>query len=84
MYLKDEKSYHILKLNSSTFVCTLPVLRPSASEEDNTTSLSHAEEEKERLRARKKGWDLLRPLEGNCMYFVFPLAIPILSHVVLF
>ena len=61
-----------MKLNSSTFFCTLPYLRPASSDEDNTTSLSRGEEEKERLRARKKGWDLLRPLEGNCMYFVNP------------
>src|SRR5271170_3957324 len=61
-----------MKLNSSTFLCTLPYLGPISSSEDNTTSLSHTEEEKERLRARKKGWDLLRPLEGNCMYFVPP------------
>ena len=77
---KDDKSYHIMKLNSSTFLCTLPYLRPASSEEDNTTSLSHAEEEKERLRARKKGWDLLRPLEGNCMYFVNPQLNPLPPH----
>jgi len=59
-----------MKVNSTTFLCTLPHFRLPPAEEDNSTSLSHAEEEKERNRARKKGWELLRPLEGNCMYLV--------------
>lgn len=59
-----------MKVNSTTFVCTLPHIRPPTASEEDATSLSHAEEEKERLRARTKGWELLRPLEGNCMYFV--------------
>ena len=59
-----------MKVNSSTFLCTLPLVTtpPPTSEDNTTTALSHAEEEKERLRARKKGWELLRPLEGNCMF----------------
>jgi hypothetical protein len=63
-------SYHIMKVNSSTFLCSLPHLRPSTAEEENATSLTRSEEENERLRARKKGWELLHPLEGNCMFFV--------------
>jgi protein OS-9 len=59
-----------MKLNSSAYLCGLPLLRQIASSEDNSTSLTQAEEEKERLRARNKGWELLRPLEGNCMYIV--------------
>jgi hypothetical protein len=59
-----------MKLNSSTFICALPHFQSPTAIEDETTALSKAEEEKERLRARKKGWELLRPLEGNCMYFV--------------
>jgi len=58
-----------MKVNSSTFLCTLPHFQESPPD-DNTTSLSHADEEKERHRARKKGWELLRPLEGNCMFYV--------------
>ena len=58
-----------MKISSSTYLCTLPQFPPMPSD-DNTTSLTHAEEEKERLRARQKGWELLRPLEGNCMFFV--------------
>ena len=63
-----------MKVNSTSFLCALPHFRPPAPEEDDSTSLTRAEEEKERLRARKKGWELLRPLEGNCMYFVHPLS----------
>jgi Glucosidase II beta subunit-like protein len=59
-----------MKINSTTFICTLPHIRPVVPEPDNSTDLSRAEEEKERLRARKKGWELLRPLEGNCMFYV--------------
>jgi len=58
-----------MKVNSTTFLCTLPHF-PQSPPDDDTTSLTHAEEEKERLRARKKGWELLRPLEGNCMFYV--------------
>lgn len=60
-----------MKANATTYICALPQIRP-ASQDNETTSLSHAEEERERLRARKKGWDLLRPLEGNCMFLVSP------------
>ena len=70
--LEDDESYHLMKLNSSTFVCTLPHFHPTSAIEDDTTALTKAEEEKERHRARKRGWELLRPLEGNCMYFVLP------------
>ena len=66
----------MMKVNSTSFLCALPHFRPSPPEEDIATSLTHAEEEKERLRARKKGWELLRPLEGNCMYLVLPLLRP--------
>jgi protein OS-9 len=59
-----------MKTNSSTFLCSLPHIRPASPSEDDFTSLTRADEEKERLRARNKGWELLRPLEGNCMYFV--------------
>ena len=67
----------MMKLNAASFLCGLPHFRPPPVEEEDTMSLTHAEEEKERLRARKKGWELLRPLEGNCMYYVpppFPLS----------
>ena len=59
-----------MKINSTTFLCDLPLVKPtpSTTEDNTTTALSPAEEEKERLRARKKGWELLRPLEGNCMF----------------
>jgi len=70
--LEDDTSYHLMKLNSSTFLCALPHVHPPSAIEDDTKALTKAEEEKERHRARKRGWELLRPLEGNCMYFVLP------------
>lgn len=59
-----------MKIDSTTFLCDLPLIKTASSttEDNTTTALSPAEEEKERLRARKKGWELLRPLEGNCMF----------------
>jgi hypothetical protein len=60
-----------MKLASGPFLCSVPSIQNEEPEEsDNSTALTKAEEEKERLRARKKGWELLRPLEGNCMYIV--------------
>ena len=44
----------MMKVNSQTFLCALPHFRPPPSEESDTPSLTHAEEEKERLRAVKR------------------------------
>lgn len=69
-----------MKIESSTFLCTVPHIRPASPTEDDSTSITQAEEENERLRARNKGWELLRPLEGNCMYFVDNPTCPLINY----
>ena len=63
-----------MHVNSSTYLCNVPPLptTPPEEEEDETTttSISNTSDEEEDLRATNKGWDLLHPLEGNCMFLV--------------
>ena len=62
-------SYELMVLDSSPYLCTIPQVH---IEPKNKTSAadSKAEEEKELARAADRGWELLKDLEGECMYFI--------------
>lgn len=62
-------SYELMVLDSSPYLCSVPQVH---IEPKNKTSAadSKAEEEKELARAVDRGWELLKDLEGECMYFI--------------
>lgn len=62
-------SYEYMVLDSLPYLCSIPQVH---IEPKNKTSAadSKAEEEKELARAADRGWELLKDLEGQCMYFI--------------
>lgn len=57
-----------MMLDSSPYLCSLPLAE--ASNNRTEAQKSKDDEAKELARATDKGWELLKELEGNCMYFV--------------
>ena len=55
-------------LDSEPYLCALPLADPPKNTSEAPKSKD--EEAKELARATDKGWELLKELEGNCMYFV--------------
>lgn len=68
-FLQTPESYEHMVLDSSPYLCSIPQVH---LEPKNKTSAadSKAEEEKELARAADRGWELLKDLEGQCMYFI--------------
>lgn len=63
------QSYEYMVLDSSPYLCSIPQVS-EAPKNKTSAANSKAEEEKELARATDRGWELLKDLEGNCMYFV--------------
>jgi len=63
-----KSTYDILTLNSRRYLCQIPHVDEALLQDDNAT-LSNAEEEMELARAGDRGWDLLKGMQGNCVYF---------------
>ena len=56
-------------LDSLPYLCSIPQV--TVSPQNKTTAAdSKAEEEKELARAANRGWELLKDMEGQCMYFI--------------
>lgn len=58
MYLKDQP-----------YLCTIPFVAPPQRNETSEAE-ARAAEAKELARASDRGWELLKDLEGSCLYFV--------------
>jgi protein OS-9 len=56
-------------LDGKRYLCAIPIV---STPEKNTTSTktSQAETENELSRATTRGWELLKQMEGSCLYFV--------------
>ncbi|KAL8829285.1 MAG: hypothetical protein Q9191_002094 [Dirinaria sp. TL-2023a] len=61
-------SYYTMNLQSRPYLCSIPTVLPST----NTTSTPKDPEAEaaELARATDRGWELLKEMEGNCMYFI--------------
>lgn len=55
-------------LGAQRFLCSIPRVEKTKSEEEE--HVSPAEQEKELARATDRGLELLREMEGRCMYFI--------------
>ncbi|KAI9798900.1 MAG: Protein OS-9 [Piccolia ochrophora] len=64
---KPTETYEVMHLGDRRFLCAIPIVEPSPRNE-TAEAMARAEEEKELARATGRGWDLLKDLEGKCMY----------------
>ncbi|KAL8825115.1 MAG: hypothetical protein Q9170_007923 [Blastenia crenularia] len=56
-------------LNGQSYLCAIPSIQIPA-ENDTSKVKDKAEEAAELARATDRGWELLKEMEGNCMYFI--------------
>ena len=66
--LKKPETYEYMMLDSNPYLCALPLAE--ATKNGTEAPKSKDDQAKELARATDKGWELLKELEGNCMYFV--------------
>ena len=56
-------------LDNASYLCSIPQVSVTPSNQ-SAARHSKAEEEKELARAADRGWELLKDMEGHCMYFI--------------
>ncbi|KAL8791023.1 MAG: hypothetical protein Q9195_006097 [Heterodermia aff. obscurata] len=61
-------SYHQMTLHSRPYLCAIPTI--SAPTNTTNTTVDPTAEAAELARATDRGWELLKGMEGNCMYFI--------------
>ncbi|CAO1606203.1 Protein OS-9 [Xanthoria calcicola] len=66
---ESPNSYESMKLNGRSYLCAIPTFS-IAPNNDTTKAKDKAEEAAELARATDRGWELLKEMEGNCMYFI--------------
>lgn len=60
------RDYERIRLGNQEFLCSIP---QAVSHQDTTSTPSPEEQEKELVRATNHGWDLLKGMEGSCIFF---------------
>jgi protein OS-9 len=65
----DILSYEDMILNDRRYLCSIPRIPDIDAGKNNGTAPSPEEEEKELSRATHRGWELLKSMNGNCLYF---------------
>ncbi|EKG11912.1 Mannose-6-phosphate receptor binding protein [Macrophomina phaseolina MS6] len=63
--------YERMILHTQPYLCRIPIVDTN-SNKGNTSGTNHskADEEKELMRASDRGWELLKGMQGNCIYFI--------------
>ncbi|KAF2452756.1 glucosidase II beta subunit-like protein-domain-containing protein, partial [Lineolata rhizophorae] len=65
-------AYQTMRLHGQRYLCTIPAVTaaggPNQTSEAGETAAVD-EQERELARASDRGWELLRGMEGNCIYF---------------
>lgn len=56
-------------LHDKRYLCTIPRVQPP-SQNETSQPTTKADDEKELARASDRGWELLKDMEGHCMYFI--------------
>jgi protein OS-9 len=62
-------SYETMVRNGQQYLCSLPILPPEPPEQSRSNKTAKEEEQELNL-AKKRGWDLLKAMEGSCIYFL--------------
>jgi protein OS-9 len=63
-------TYEIMNMTPHQYLCSIPVIQPPEPENKTASELARAEEARELARAAENGWELLKELEGICLYFM--------------
>ncbi|KAL8753966.1 MAG: hypothetical protein Q9199_004660, partial [Rusavskia elegans] len=66
---ESPNSYESMKLNGRSYLCAIPTVS-TAPDNDTIKAKDKAEKPAELARATDRGWELLKEMEGNCMYFI--------------
>lgn len=67
---KEERyEYEMMVVGPDRYLCSIPQVAKPVGQPSNDT-ISKADEEKELARAKDRGWELLAPMQGNCVYFI--------------
>ncbi|KAL8911534.1 MAG: hypothetical protein Q9171_003298 [Xanthocarpia ochracea] len=66
---ETSNSYESMKLDGRSYLCTIPSVS-TKPDNDTVKAKNKAEEAAELARATDRGWELLKEMEGNCMYFI--------------
>lgn len=64
------ETYEVMNLPPSKYLCAIPVVAPPAAPNQTAAELAKAEEARELSLASARGWELLRGLDGTCLYFI--------------
>jgi len=62
-------NYEPMILDGKRYLCAIPTVETPVKDETSEAA-ARAEEEKELSRATERGWELLKDMEGHCMYFI--------------
>jgi len=67
----DETAEHYepMFLDGKRYLCAIPTVDIPVTDETSEAA-ARAEEEKELSRATERGWELLKDMEGHCMFFI--------------
>lgn len=63
------KAYERIINHERSYLCAVPRIDASA-ENETSHALSKADQDKELARATERGWELLKEMEGKCMYHI--------------
>lgn len=64
------ESYERLLLKQKPYFCSIPKAEAGTNGATGEQDRSKAEQEKDLVTAASRGWELLQPLEGKCLYLV--------------
>jgi protein OS-9 len=65
----DVATYESMMISGQRYLCSIPRIPPEESTTSAANQTSPEEEEKELARATTRGWELIKGMEDNCLYF---------------
>ncbi|KAJ6257769.1 hypothetical protein Dda_7558 [Drechslerella dactyloides] len=68
--LGQQVVYEPMRMNGKRYVCSIPIVQPPPKLNATERRKNKSDEEKELARATVAGTELLRGLEGKCLYFI--------------
>lgn len=64
-----KETYEKMRLQDREYLCSVPIVE-IPPRNDTSEAEARLEEKKELARATDRGWELLKDLEGNCLFFI--------------
>ncbi|KAI9719162.1 MAG: Protein OS-9 [Chrysothrix sp. TS-e1954] len=66
----DQEQLERMILDDRPFLCRIPYVAPETSDNTTRSDTSEEEQQQELVRASDHGWELLRGMQGTCLYYV--------------